>query len=77
MLLDFLKEFAGQKHITPAQLVLAWELAQKDYLVPIPGTTKEERLKENLAAMQIKLTDTEVAEINQALNHFDVDERHF
>ncbi|MGT2945525.1 aldo/keto reductase [Streptococcus chenjunshii] len=63
--------------MTPAQLVLAWELAQKDYLVPIPGTTKEERLKENLAAMQIKLTDTEVAEINQALNHFDVDERHF
>ncbi|AND79237.1 aldo/keto reductase [Streptococcus pantholopis] len=77
VLLDFLKDFAGQKHLTPAQLVLAWELGQKNYIVPIPGTTKSYRLKENLATMSVQLTDAEMAEINQALDTFEIDETHF
>jgi aryl-alcohol dehydrogenase-like predicted oxidoreductase len=55
-LVDLLKRIAAEKRATPAQIALAWLLAQKPWIVPIPGTTKLHRLEENLAAADIKLT---------------------
>ena len=62
---------------TAAQIVLTWELAQRDFIVPIPGTTKKHRLAENLGAMQIRLSAEELHAINQKLNEMDIDESHF
>lgn len=76
-LLDFLKSFALQKNITPAQLVLAWELAQKPFIIPIPGTTKENRLLENLDASNIEFTQEEWQRIDDNLQSFSIDETHF
>src|SRR6186713_2877528 len=53
---DWLKAFAAQKRATPAQVALAWLLAQKPWIVPIPGTTKRHRLEENVGAVDIQLT---------------------
>ena len=53
---DWLKTFAERKHATPAQIALAWLLAQKPWIVPIPGTTKRTRLQENLGAARVELT---------------------
>jgi aryl-alcohol dehydrogenase-like predicted oxidoreductase len=66
-LLDLLKDVAGQKHATPAQIALAWLLAQKPWIVPIPGTTKLNRLEENIAAAAIELTAEDLKRINDAL----------
>ena len=66
-LLDLLKEVAGQKRATPAQVALAWLLAQKPWIVPIPGTTKLSRLEENIGAADLKLTPDELRRINEAL----------
>ena len=77
VLLDLLKEIAERKNATSAQLVLAWELAQKEYIVPIPGTTKLHRLEENLGGVAINLTREEVQEINEALDSIEIDESHF
>ncbi len=66
-LLDLLKEVAGQKHATPAQIALAWLLAQKPWIVPIPGTTKLNRLEENIGAAAIELTAGDLKRINDAL----------
>jgi aryl-alcohol dehydrogenase-like predicted oxidoreductase len=55
-LIELLKRIAGEKKATPAQIALAWLLAQKPWIVPIPGTTKLHRLEENLGAANIKLT---------------------
>lgn len=60
---DLLKEMAQRKNITPAQLAIAWILAQKPWFVPIPGTTKMERLHENLGASSVVLTKGELQEI--------------
>jgi aryl-alcohol dehydrogenase-like predicted oxidoreductase len=68
VLIDFLKQFASRHNATPAQVALAWLLAQKPWIVPIPGTTKLERLEENLGAVTIKLTSNELSEINSALS---------
>lgn len=76
-LLDLVNEIANAKQATPAQIVLAWELAQKPYIVPIPGTTKIARLEENLGGAAIELSQTEVEQINQALAKLDIDETHF
>lgn len=76
-LLDLLNELAVLKKATPAQIVLAWELAQKSYLVPIPGTTKLHRLEENLNASNIELSNEELSQINKALITLDIDESHF
>ncbi|HEY8999978.1 MAG TPA: aldo/keto reductase [Mucilaginibacter sp.] len=65
-LVDLLKSVADQKKATPAQIALAWVLAQKPWIVPIPGTTKLQRLEENLGAANIELTADELREINQA-----------
>jgi len=63
---DFLKQFAEQKHATPGQIALAWLLAQKPWIVPIPGTTKLHRLEENTGAASIELTDDDLREIDSA-----------
>ena len=65
-LVDLLTEIAKQKNATPAQIALAWLLAQKPWIVPIPGTTKLARLQENLGATSIELTAQDLAEIEQA-----------
>ncbi len=62
---------------TSAQIVLAWELAQKPYIVPLPGTTKLHRLEENLNATNVQLSNEELAEINEALSKIDIDETFF
>lgn len=59
-------EFAKQKNVTPAQIALGWLLAGRNWIVPIPGTTKQERLEENIKAASVRLTAGEVAAINEA-----------
>ena len=63
-LVDLLRDVATQKRTTPAQIALAWLLAQKPWIMPIPGTTKLERLKENLGAVEVKLDVDELEAIN-------------
>jgi len=65
-LVDVLKRIADTKHATPAQIALAWLLAQKPWIVPIPGTRKKERLDENLGAAAIRLTPDDLGEIEDA-----------
>ena len=65
-LVDLLKCIAESKHTTPAQIALAWLLAQKPWIVPIPGTRKLERLDENLGAVAIELTPGDLREIEDA-----------
>ena len=65
-LVDLLKRIAAQKNATPAQVALAWLLAQKPWIVPIPGTTKLHRLEENLAAADVRLSADDLAEIQRA-----------
>jgi aryl-alcohol dehydrogenase-like predicted oxidoreductase len=65
-LIDLLKRIAAEKQATPARIALAWLLAQKPWIVPIPGTTKLHRLEENLGAADIVLTATDLAEIEHA-----------
>ena len=65
-LIDLLNRIAGQKKATPAQIALAWLLAQKPWIVPIPGTTKLHRLEENIGAAAIELTSGDLREIESA-----------
>src|ERR1700741_2012127 len=65
-LVDLLGEIAGRKKVTPAQIALAWLLAQKPWIVPIPGTTKLHRLEENLGAAAIVLTKDDLVAIESA-----------
>ena len=65
-IVDAVKAIANTKGVTPAQLALAWVLAQGNDIVPIPGTRKVSRLEENLAALDIALSDTEIAALNSA-----------
>ena len=65
-LVDLLKAIADRKNATAAQIALAWLLAQKPWIAPIPGTTKVTRLQENLGALDIELTDADLAEIEAA-----------
>ena len=66
-LVDLLKKVAGQKNATPAQISLAWLLAQKPWIVPIPGTTKRSRLEENIGAADVELSQADLNRINEAL----------
>lgn len=66
-LVDALKTVAAQQNVTPAQIALAWLLAQKPWIVPIPGTTKLHRLEENLGATEITLNAADLRQIEQAL----------
>jgi aryl-alcohol dehydrogenase-like predicted oxidoreductase len=63
---ELLREIAARKQATPAQIALAWLLAQKPWIVPIPGTTKRARLEENLGAVEIQLTANDLREITAA-----------
>ena len=65
-LVDLLQRIAAEKKATPAQIALAWLLAQKPYIVPIPGTTKLHRLEENLAAADLQLTAEDLRQIQRA-----------
>jgi len=67
VLVDLIKKIAAVKNTTPAQIALAWLLAQRPWIVPIPGTTKLERLNENLGAVDLELTPEELSDINSAL----------
>jgi aryl-alcohol dehydrogenase-like predicted oxidoreductase len=72
-LVDLLKRIAGEKHATPAQIALAWILAQQPWIVPIPGTTKLHRLEENLGAADLELTAGDLAEIERAAAEIEVE----
>src|SRR5271165_392438 len=63
---DFIREIAARKKVTPAQIALAWLLAQRPWIVPIPGTTKLHRLIENTDAAAVELTPDDLREINDA-----------
>jgi aryl-alcohol dehydrogenase-like predicted oxidoreductase len=65
-LVDLVGAIAARKGVTPAQLALAWVLAQKPWIVPIPGTTKLHRLEENLGAADVELTPDDLREIDEA-----------
>jgi aryl-alcohol dehydrogenase-like predicted oxidoreductase len=64
---ELLREIADRKDATPAQVALAWLLAQTPWIVPIPGTTRLHRLEENLAAADLEPTPDDLREIEQAL----------
>ena len=72
VLVDRLRAIADKKGATPAQIALAWLLAQRPWIVPIPGTTKLARLEENLAATQISLSASDLADIRGALDSIEV-----
>jgi aryl-alcohol dehydrogenase-like predicted oxidoreductase len=65
-LIDLLGSIAQQKQATPAQIALAWLLAQKPWIVPIPGTTKLHRLDENIGAASVELTPNDLRDIDDA-----------
>jgi aryl-alcohol dehydrogenase-like predicted oxidoreductase len=65
-LVDLLQQIATAKQATPAQIALAWVLAQKPWFVPIPGTTKLHRLEENLGAIDLELTSRDLQSIQEA-----------
>jgi len=65
-IVDLVKHIATEKNVTPAQIALAWCLAQKPWIVPIPGTTKLHRLEENLGAVNIELTEDDLRRIDAA-----------
>ena len=69
---EWLKGFAARKNATPAQIALAWLLAQQPWIVPIPGTTKRGRLEENLGAAQVQLTSDDLREIDRAASQIEV-----
>jgi aryl-alcohol dehydrogenase-like predicted oxidoreductase len=71
-LVDLLGDIAKRKKATPAQIALAWLLAQKPWIVPIPGTTKLKRLEENLGAVEIELTPDDLREIESAASQIEV-----
>ena len=71
-LIDLLARIAEKKKATPAQIALAWLLAQKPWIVPIPGTTKLERLDENIGAVAIELTSDDLCEIDSAASKITV-----
>jgi len=72
VIVDLLKRVAERKQATAAQIALAWLLAQKPWIVPIPGTTKLHRLEENIGAAEIELTQDELLEMNEAASRIEV-----
>lgn len=71
-LVDLIAKFAVQKNATPAQIALAWVLAQKPWIVPIPGTTKLSRLEENLGAVDVQLTADDLRAIESITSQIEV-----
>jgi aryl-alcohol dehydrogenase-like predicted oxidoreductase len=76
-LVDLLKGVAEEKHAAPAQIALAWLLARRPYIVPIPGTTKLHRLDENIAAADVKLTGEDLREMDKAAAHIEIEGERF
>jgi aryl-alcohol dehydrogenase-like predicted oxidoreductase len=72
-LVDLIGKIAAKKEATPAQIALAWLLAQKPWIVPIPGTTKLHRLEENLGAANVVLTAADIKEIEDAAAHIKIE----
>ena len=72
VLVDLVEEFAKQKKATPAQIALAWLLAQKPWIVPIPGTTKLHRLEENIGAASVTLTAADVRQLDEATSKLEL-----
>jgi aryl-alcohol dehydrogenase-like predicted oxidoreductase len=72
VVVDLLKRIGDQKNATPAQIALAWLLAQKPWIVPIPGTTKLHRLEENLGAVAVDLTPNDLREIDEASSKIEI-----
>ena len=68
---DLLKRVAEEKGATPAQIALAWLLAQRPYIVPIPGTTKLHRLEENIGAADVRLTADDLRRIDEAASQIE------
>lgn len=71
-LIEIIKKIAEEKNATPAQIALAWILAQKPWIVPIPGTTKSSRIKENIGAAEIQFSKQELKEINSATDEIQI-----
>ena len=71
-LVHFLSSFAVRRQTTPARIALAWLLAQKPWIIPIPGATKIAHLEDNLPAAELKLTTDEIAAIDRAFTEMDV-----
>ena len=71
-MVDFLRQFSKKKNATPAQISLAWLLAQEPFIVPIPGTRNAEHLNENLRAINVQLTPADLREIETALSKIEV-----
>ena len=71
-IVDLLKRFAEKKNATPAQISLAWLLAQKPWIVPIPGTRNPDHLNENLGAINVQLTPADLREIETAFSEIKV-----
>lgn len=71
-LVHLLEQIAGQKNATPPQIALAWLLAQKSWIVPIPGTTKLHRLEENIGAIAVELSPDDIQEINKAASQIQI-----
>lgn len=67
-LLELLRDLAERKHATPAQISLAWMLCKKPYIVPIPGSRKVDRMRENAGAAEVVLSPEEVETMDKALN---------
>ena len=72
VLVDLLGKIGREKKATPAQIALAWLIAQKPWIVPIPGTTKLERLDENIGAVSVELTPDDLREIEVAASKITV-----
>ena len=72
-LVDLLGKIAARKNATPAQIALAWLLAQKPWIVPIPGTTKLHRLEENIGTAELELSDDDLRDVNDALSKITVE----
>ena len=70
--MDVLRNIAERKQATPAQIALAWLLARKQWIVPIPGTTKLARLEENIGAAAIRLPSDDLRQIESAASHITI-----
>jgi len=73
VLVEVLNDLAVTRNVTNAQIAIAWLLAQKPWISPIPGTTKQHRLEENLKAADLQLTDSDLRDIQQAVQHINVE----
>ena len=72
VIVDFVRKLAEEKNVTPAQIALAWILAVKPWIAPIPGTTKLKRLKENIQSINVEISPEELTRINDTLNSIPV-----